>query len=324
MAVALVLAGAWPAWAQARRRRRVTRLEGFLHFAETLHSRPGSVLYKVDEKLAAFDRAIAARAPDDLPGKVSKAYSLRGSLWSAKGDCERAVADFSEALRADPEGHHAGELTTDDRYERALCLWKLGRKDAALDDLTASVGRRTFQVSFSYLQRGRLLRELGRYAEAILDFTQAAATVDRSAEGNAGFQARRRKQLVEMSRKNVALATYERAVARRLAGDGEGAGQDLEEALRLDPSCWNAFAERSYLRTSQGRHAEAVADLTKAIEGHNGAWPPWLRQRANAHEALGDPAAAARDRRAADEAERRAAPAPRPGAAPPAVSPKPG
>src|SRR5262245_48317152 len=52
---------------------------------------------ELDRAIADYNEAIRLNPKDDL------AYSSRGSAWAAKGDLDRAIADFNEAIRLDPK-----------------------------------------------------------------------------------------------------------------------------------------------------------------------------------------------------------------------------
>src|SRR5215218_1183434 len=54
-----------------------------------------------DEALAACSRAIKSGTYNGRT--LALAYSNRGVEWKAKGDLAKAIADFDEAIKADPE-----------------------------------------------------------------------------------------------------------------------------------------------------------------------------------------------------------------------------
>ncbi|MBI3199851.1 MAG: tetratricopeptide repeat protein, partial [Rhodospirillales bacterium] len=80
-----------------------------------------------------FDRAIddygqAIRLRPDLAG----AYNNRGLAWRLKGDDERALGDFDQALRLDPDD-------VDALYNRGLALTGLRQYDQAIAGFNAAL-----------------------------------------------------------------------------------------------------------------------------------------------------------------------------------------
>jgi tetratricopeptide (TPR) repeat protein len=80
-----------------------------------------------DDSLAACTRLISSQAPRG--GDLAQAYASRGVIYIRfKGDWDRAIADYDEALRLDPKnaGAYAG---------RAAAYLRKGNVDRALPDL---------------------------------------------------------------------------------------------------------------------------------------------------------------------------------------------
>src|SRR5262249_5315379 len=71
--------------------------------------------------------AVGAQNPRD-----AKALSLRGTAYGQAGDYEKALADFSAAIRINPQFYQAYN-------NRALILLRMGRLDAALSDYNQAI-----------------------------------------------------------------------------------------------------------------------------------------------------------------------------------------
>jgi tetratricopeptide (TPR) repeat protein len=187
-----------------------------------------------EERLAACTRAMEA---EDAGGRrLAVLLNSRGWTFRHKGDYERAVADFDEAIRLDPAyvAPHLG---------RGIGHLRLREYDAALADFTKAIALDRW-LALAYVGRGETLLEMSDAAtdRAIADFNRAIkinpalpqAYVDR------GFAFQRQGAL------DKAIADYDRAIA-------------------LDPSLAAAYANRGAAREEKGEHAAARADYEAAL-----------------------------------------------------------
>ena len=117
------------------------------------------------------ERATIRRPSPTLPrpSKPSRIrappYLSRGTAYAEKGDLDKAIADFGEAIQNDPTLAAA-------YYRRADALQKKGKPDAALADLNTAI-RRDPMYAEAYQSRGRLYQQKGDKANAEKDFLQA-------------------------------------------------------------------------------------------------------------------------------------------------------
>jgi predicted TPR repeat methyltransferase len=159
-----------------------------------------------------FERALA-RPEDDLDGAIAEyseairlnpdyaaAFNNRGDVWRTKGDWDRAIADLDEAIRLDPE--FAG----------------------------------------AFFNRGNARAGQGDLDGAIADFDEGIRLDPADA-----------------------LAFRHRGNLRASQGDLDGAIADYGEAIRLDPDWATAFSTRGHLRVSQGDLDGAIADFSETI-----------------------------------------------------------
>src|SRR5690606_24978566 len=98
--------------------------------------------------------------------KFAKAYANRATLYVQAGDVERAVADYQEALRLEPNLSQA--LVG---YGR-LCHMT-GRLDEALANFDRAMEQPSDVTAEVACSRGDLLVDLGRYREALQDYAAA-------------------------------------------------------------------------------------------------------------------------------------------------------
>lgn len=91
----------------------------------------------------------------------------RGAAYMRTEDFDRAVADFSSALKLDPQNERA-------LYYRGLAHLNKGDFEKAADDLNRAIALNP-ERGAAFLARGLSKSELGREDEAINDFKAAVA-----------------------------------------------------------------------------------------------------------------------------------------------------
>ena len=192
-----------------------------------------------------------------------------GSAYGMKGDTERAVAEYTNAIRINPEF----ALTY---YNRGLVHNRARRTDDALSDYNASLQRdpkylwMLTTIAGCWLSRGgnwhvqkRILPKRSnairmlewhiiivascvsgqlRHTEAIRDFTEAIRT-------NPRHQA----------------SYYMRGGCWAEKGNFEVARKNFDEALRISPDDVNAHVERAQVLKNLGDLDAALRDYTEAI-----------------------------------------------------------
>ena len=180
----------------------------------------------LDSAIANYTEAIRLN-PDS-----SAVYGLRGLARYEKGDLDSAIADFNKAIRLNPDLAVA-------YYSRGLARYHQGDLDSTIVNFNAAI--RLNPNAVAYFNRGLARYEKGDLDSAIADFNKAI-------------------------RLNPdALAYYSRGVAHHEKGDLEGAIADYTEAIRLNPDDAEAYNNRGFARYHQGDLEGAIADYTEAI-----------------------------------------------------------
>lgn len=190
------------------------------------------------------------------------AYVNRGLAHAAKGD-PRALADFSEAIRIEPQQLRA--LFERGRFYAGV----IDDPDRALQDFDAAIAADPRFID-ALIYRGGIRRRNGDYDGAIRDFTASLAVTDDA---------------------RIHLA---RGGAYRAKGDYAHAVEDYEEALTLVPGRIALVEARAEANFSMARYEAAAADFSRVLDfdAGSGAAALWLYlSRARA----GEEAAAAAD-----------------------------
>jgi tetratricopeptide (TPR) repeat protein len=143
----------------------------------------------------------------------------RGVEWAAKGDHNRAIADYDAALRLNPK-------SADAHHNRGSAWANKGETDKAIADYDAAI-RLDPAESSPYAGRAVEYSIKGDYARASTDFDTA----------------------IKLDPK-AASAFFGRGRVRFYRGDFTGAAADLEEAHKLDASAYIALWSYLALRRS--------------------------------------------------------------------------
>jgi len=114
-----------------------------------------------DRAIADYNEAIR------LDPKRAKAFIGRGSAYSDKGDNDRAIADYSEAIRLDPKSGKA-------LVGRGDVFSHKGDFERAIADYNEAI-RLNPKSSLAYFARGRSYLFAGSVEKALADFNQASA-----------------------------------------------------------------------------------------------------------------------------------------------------
>ena len=115
--------------------------------------------------IAHCDAAITSgRLP---PQKLAAAYNFRGQHWQVDGEMDRAIADYTEAVRLDPKYFRA-------YYNRANCFTANGDADKTIADLD-TVLQLDPKVQYAYTNRGLAWLGKGEYERAMADFRAGLA-----------------------------------------------------------------------------------------------------------------------------------------------------
>ena len=219
----------------------------------------------------------------------SVAYALRGDEKLNKRDWPGAIADYTEAIRLDPQSPYS--FLNRSEAKRQIHDW-----DGVIADCTETI-RLDPSNAVAYYYRGAAKTGCSDWDGAIADETEA----------------------IRLNPK-LANSYYLRGWAKHNKGDFDGATADYTTKIGLDPEDPDAYLNRGLCRAknvnrdsgrklrkseaaaAQKRSAEATADFQEAIRRYTEriARNPndfcAYTYRASAKEQLGDTSGAARDR----------------------------
>jgi len=171
---------------------------------------------------------------------LAQLHYSRGIEWFAKGDQDRAIADYDAALRIDPR--YAEAL-----FNRGYAWGAKGDADRAIADYEA-VLKLTPKDAAAHVARAAELTGKGDYAQAIAGYATALA-LDPRARG----------------------ALFGRGRALFYSGDYARAAADLERSFRTAPNLYTAIW--MHLARKRANTPDAEELLDSDTRGHRGGWP---------------------------------------------------
>jgi tetratricopeptide (TPR) repeat protein len=189
-----------------------------------------SIVYEQDYDRAIADYSEAIRLdPSSAPAFISRSVA-----YSAKKDYDHAIADLNEAIRLDPKN----AIAFNNRG------WQYNSKqdyDSAVADLNEAI-RLDPKNAIAFVNRSKAYHAKQDYDSAIADLNEA----------------------IRIYPKN-AIAFNDRGWAYSDKQDYNHAIADYSEAIRLDPKAAIAFNNRSWAYYRKQDYDRAIADLNEAI-----------------------------------------------------------
>lgn len=183
-------------------------------------------------------------------------YLNRGNAALAEGNWEKAVADFTFAIRInsriekpfDNSEQPDKEIFTSDVFNacafsnRGIANYRLGNLEKAVADFDRAI-RINPRLADAYNNRGNYWQAKGNLDKALHDFDQAIKFDPRHSH-----------------------AFNNRANLRQSRGDLIGAIADYDHSIELDASNATVFANRGLTRLQLGCEEEANLDFNRALK----------------------------------------------------------
>jgi tetratricopeptide (TPR) repeat protein len=194
------------------------------------------------EQVLIFDRAIADFSQAiRLDPNNATIYNERGNAYDSKGDFDRAITDYTQAIRLSPNYAIAYS-------NRGYRYFSKGEYDQAFADAIQAI-RLDPSYSGSYDLRGMVYVKKRDYDRAIADFNEAIRL-----DSNASTVYYRRGE-VYRDRGGFPLGK----------GDFDRAVADFNEAIRLKPYSSVYYSGRGLAYLFIGDYNRAIADFNEAI-----------------------------------------------------------
>jgi len=197
---------------------------------------------------AYFGRALAYGATADHRRDCADAFNEEAHSHFMQGNYERAIADFIEAARLNPDLASANRCRL--IRNRALAYRKHGDYDKAIADY-GEVIRAHPDLAKAYRDRALVYLAKGDYDKAVDDCASAMRLAPDDAEAD--------------YRQDYASACRDRGDAYYRDGEYDRALVDYDEAIRTKPDWAIAYNQRGRTYGAKGYWDKAIADYTKSI-----------------------------------------------------------
>jgi lipoprotein NlpI len=189
--------------------------------------------------------AFAAKGQDDkavadytMAIKIAPAYGPaylnRGNVYLNQGNLDAAIADYSLAIKISPEYELAYN-------SRGAAYYRKGELDAALADLDTAI-RLKPDYGNAYWNRARVYNQKGDYPKALADF-------------GAAIRIKPKEPAIYVDRGDLRSAHH----------DNAGAIADYTAAIELDPNVAPVYNNRGNSYFAIGEVDKAIADFDRAI-----------------------------------------------------------
>jgi tetratricopeptide (TPR) repeat protein len=171
-------------------------------------------------------------ATQPLPNYAAASFR-RGVAYDNKGEFDRAIQAYDEAIWLDPSYTFAF-------YNRGLDYANKGQFDRAIEDYSQAIRLRPRSPDY-FISRGVAYDSLGQYDRAIQDYDQAIRL-----------------------KPNHGLAFVDRGIAYANQEQYDRAIQDYDEAVRINPNDPDALYNRGQAKRAKGDIPGGDADLAMA------------------------------------------------------------
>ena len=217
-----------------------------------------------------FDRAISDYSEAiRLDPNYAHAYLNRGVLLADKREIDRAIADFGAAIRLDPKEKLG--------YKNRAAIYKIKRDwDRAIADYGEAIRLDPSDIDIiyargvAYLSKQDCDRAIGDFAEVIRLEPKAAGAFTlrgrcHQAKGNFERAVADFTEAIRLTPHDPA-PYIDRASAHRYAGDLDRAIAGYTEALGIDPKSVLAYRDRGWSYRGKGEFDRALADYDRALQ----------------------------------------------------------
>ncbi len=217
----------------------------------------------LDRAISDFDQAIA------INQNHAEAYCDRAITYSLKKDYERGITDLNKAIAINPNFAFA-------YYNRGRAYYDKGDCDPAIADYNSAIALYP-GFAAAYTNRGLAYRHKGDYDRAIADYNTAIAINPNGARSydnraNAyGDKGEYESAIADYNKAisinpNYGEAYVNRGIAYCRQGNYNHGLADFEKAIAIDPNLAEAYCSRSDVYLEKGNFNSAITDSTKAID----------------------------------------------------------
>jgi tetratricopeptide (TPR) repeat protein len=210
-----------------------------------------------DGAVVDFTRAI------ELDPKNAIAYRNRALAKNINGDADGALGDYNRAIDLDPKSASAFN-------SRGMIKKSKGDLDGAIADFTKAIELND-KLAIAYKNRSEAKQAKGDAAGATEDLKRAGE-LDPQLRGEASSADHIDRGIAKGTEKQSPGSAktvedfFSRAIAKKAAGDLDGAIADYDRAIQLDPKDAAIYNNRGVAKQAKGGLDAAIVDFNRAIQ----------------------------------------------------------
>jgi len=184
------------------------------------------------------------------------------AIYALATPSEKAIADFTEAIRIDPQFVEA-------YYNRAIVFSNLCNYEKAILDYHTVIKLKPDYVAAHNNLGNLYMQTLYGFAISRADTLAIPGTTGQEAQNGYGYRVKVAIQnystAIELSPKSGELL-FNRGLAYQWIGENEKAIDDFSQAIRLNAEFIDAYYQRGLLYNLLKDYAKTVTDMTRVIE----------------------------------------------------------
>ena len=186
------------------------------------------------------------------PQGLAIAYNIRGNAYSKSNDYDRAIEDYDESIRHDPNYAKAFN-------NRGIANQKKGQHERAIADFNEAI-KRVPDYAIAFANRAEAYQKNGDYKNAARDYDEAIRLQPKYEE-----VIRLQPELLAEWKRALETVWNERCWTHAVIGELQLALERCDEALRSRPNAAALFDSRGFTYLKMDKWDAAIADYNSAL-----------------------------------------------------------